>query len=262
MDEPLVTGQERKLGYVSRFATLYRLNLGAGILHATNFIVTLVLITLYNERSLLAVLTTDFRPGIQFHGSYRLIWVELPFSAVTSLFHFYLALGGEKTTRYREYVFGKGRNPYRWIEYGITASLMTWGILQVAGATNILILVMVGIICNMALQYQGYLMEVMNPPKRQKTLWGPTMAGWLIFAGQWAIILTYFGDQVSKGSTPWFVYTIVIGELVQFSLFGLVQILQFTGRMSSYRSEISYIVLSYTSKLWTIWNLTIAMLTN
>lgn len=257
MNEPLL---KKKPFFAEKVKTLKRLNLGAGLLHGVNFIVAAVLIGIYNNRSIVTTITTDFRFSLRQQSVYQLLWVELPFSAVTCLFHLYLSLASEQQTHYAEYVFIKGKNPYRWIEYGITASLMTWVILQIAGVTNVFLLIMVGIIANMVLQYQGYLMESMNPPKRDATAWGPMISGWLLFAGQWAVILSYFFDQVTSTTSPWWVYTIVIGCFAQFCLFGIVQLMQYNGQ-TTYWAEIAYITLSYTSKFYLNWNLVIAMLT-
>ena len=245
----------------SRADTLKKLNVGAGVFHGINFIVALVLIILYSNQSLSTSITTDFNATIDVLGDYKVIWVELPFSAITSVFHLGLAWLPEQTTHYNEYVLLKGYSPYRWIEYAITASLMTWVVLQVAGVTNVVVLVLAGIICNMVLQYQGYLMEVLNPNKRARINWGPTWAGWILFVGQWALIWTYFGSTVSQGA-PWYVYAIVIGMFVQYCFFGMVQLVQFTGFMDSYGAERAYIILSYTSKCFQLYVLVIAMLTS
>lgn len=247
---------------VKQTKTLSWLNKGAGFLHATNFITGLILVIIFNNQSIVSEITTDFNATSERHTTYQLLWVELPFSAITSIFHFYLGWGKEKQTRYFDYVFRLGQNPYRWIEYGITASLMTWVILQVAGATNVLLLILAGIICNMVLQYQGYLMEVLNPPSRTKTNWGPTVAGWFLFCGQWAVIFAYFFNSVTTSNAPWYVYTIIIGCFLQFCIFGIVQLLQFTKVVQTpYGVEVAYITLSYTSKFYLNWNLIIAMLT-
>ena len=184
----------------------------------------------------------------------------MPFALITGAFHFYLALAPETRTRYVSYVLRKARNPYRWIEYAITASLMTWVILQVSGVTNVLTLVMVGVVGNVVLQSFGWMMELYNPPPLKRVSWWPTLAGWLLFAGQWTVIFAYFFAAAGSGRAPWFVYAVVVGMFVQFCAFGAVQLLYFTGRITAYRSEMVYVVLSLTSKLWLNWTLLAATL--
>lgn len=241
-----------------RAERLKRLNIGAGVLHMVNFVTGLVLIILYHPQSFQGVLSVDFGVTWKRLGQYPLVWVDLPFSLITALFHLYLAFGKESTTRYRSYVFVKGYNPYRWIEYAITASLMTWVIMQVAGVTNVIALAVVGVVGNVILQFQGYLMDVFNPPNRTKTTWVPTLLGWLLFCGQWALIWAYF---FALDTRSWVVYTVVIGCFLWFCLFGLVQLLHYNGSWKDpYTVELAYMALSYTAKFYLNWNLVIHML--
>jgi len=136
----------------------------------------------------------------------------------------------------------------QWVEYSITASLMTWVILQLVDVQNVFLLILAGPVANIALQAQGYLQE-----RFEKTRI-PTYVGWLIFAGQWSMIWVYYAYVPSK---PWFIHSIVIGCFVWFVLFGLVQLLRF----SKYTQELLYISLSFTAKLYLTWNLLTAAAT-
>lgn len=146
-------------------------------------------------------------------GFYALIWVDLPFPIITSLFHLFIAFHPTVRAYYYEQVFQYDCNPLRWAEYSITASLMYWVILQLSGVTNIFILIVVGVLMNVALQWQGYLQELLLKKKN----YVPTWTGWIIFMGQWIIILAYFFAAVTSPRPPgaerppWFVYSIVIG---------------------------------------------------
>lgn len=237
-----------------RARKLARLNVGAGFLHLANFVAAVVLTAVYGHKSVRGTLTTDFTGTQTILGTYTLLWVDVPFSLITGIFHLFLAFGAESTTHYKSYVFVKGYNPYRWIEYAITASFMTWVILQVSGVTNILTLLVVGVGCNVALQAQGYFMDILNGN------WVPTWVGWVVFSFQWTLIWTYFAYQAP--GAPWIVYSVVIGMFIQYCLFGLVQILQYTRVWPDpYQIELAYIGLSYTSKFYLNWNLIIYMLT-
>lgn len=155
--------------------------------------------------------------------------------------------------------------------------------MQLSGITNIFLLVIVGIVCNVALQAQGHFMELLNAPPQEKSNknknigWTPTLSGWLIFMGQWSVIFSYFFKALASPrpptaeQVPWFVYTIVIGLFFQFALFGFVQLLRyarfaktwFGGFFSSnYGYEMSFIILSLTSKVFLVLNLLIGIATN
>ena len=253
-------------------SSLFQWNVGACVLHAVYFLVVLVLAIINSGGSLQAELTTDFRlydagavgpPEAGFFsvepvslGFYQLVWLELPFPLITALFHGLLAFYAPMRKRYTRLALLEGRNPYRWLEYSITASFMTWVIMQLAGLTNLLTLVLGAVVCNVALQYQGHFMERLNPlpaRKQGKVDWTPTVVGWIIFVGQWLLIFAYFFAAIGSGAerTPGFVYGIVFGLFGLFSLFGVVQLLHFlrVGFLASaYQVERAYIVLSFAAK--------------
>lgn len=237
-----------------RAQRLKNLNIVAGVLHLVNFIVSLVLVILYHPQSFKGNLTVDFGLILKPLGSYPLVWVDLPFSLITALFHLWIAFNSKQ---YRTYVFVRGYNPYRWQEYSITASFMTFVIMQVAGVSNIITLLVVGVVGNVLLQFQGYQMDLSNPPNRTKTTWMPTLLGWLLFCGQWALIWSYF---FSLPARSWVVYTVVIGNFITFCVFGLIQLLHYARVWKDpYTIEIAYMFMSYTAKFYLNWNLIIHM---
>jgi Heliorhodopsin len=290
--------QKTCCGGLEQWRILYRLNVAAFILHLATFIAALVVSIIFASQSFQTEVTSDFRgyavapvgpPAagpfasmLRSLGFYQLIWINLPFPLITALFHALIAF--DLRNQYNQWVFAEGRNPLRWIEYSITASLMTWTILQLSGVTNIFLLVIVGIVGNVVLQLQGYLMEVLNqrPPIKNNTTavttnWIPMLSGWLLFLGQWSVIFAYFFSALASPrpptaeQVPWFVYSIVIGLFIQFALFGLVQWFHyadfakkwFNGFFSSgYGYEVCYIVLSLTSKVFLTVNLLVGIATN
>ncbi len=241
--------------------TLWRLNVIAAIVHFSSFIAALVVSIIYASKSYQTELTTDFNTVLNSLGSYSIIWVDLPFPIITAIFHASIAFIPSIRSYYYKAIFEETGSILRWLEYSITASLMTWVILQLSGVTNILTLILTGVIANIALQWQGYLQE-----KLKGVSWVPTIVGWLIFSMQWSIILSYFFTTLNEEqNVPWFVYTIVIGLLIQFSLFGLVQLTYMLAipkfMKSAYAAEIAFLVLSLTSKLFLTWNLLIGIIT-
>lgn len=265
----------------SKAKALRRCNIAAFFLHAASFIGALTLVIIYASQSLKTELTTDFRlyDGANFVTTlrslttYQIAWVELPFPLITSIFHAIIAFSEGVRAQYSYNALVCETNWLRWLEYSITASFMTWVVMQVSGVTNILILVVVGVLGNIALQIQGYLMEVLNTPnllkqRRGRVNWAPTIAGWFIFIGQWTIIIAYFlSSVISKGSDiPLFVYFIVFGLFFQFSLFGLAQAFHYNRWpkwiATGYGIEMTFITLSFISKFFLDWVLIIGIITN
>jgi hypothetical protein len=238
---------------------LYYLNVFGFIIHLSSFIAALVVSIIFAPQSYQSELSTDFNGHYQSLGSYSLIWVDLPFPIITAFFHALIAFSPSIWNSYAKSVLETQEgNSLRWIEYSITASLMIWVIMQLAGITNVLTLIVGGVLGNIAMQWQGYLQETF----KTKT-YIPTFVGWIIFIGQWSTILTYFFS--TNGNVPWFVYSIVIGLLILFSIFGLIQLTYVTKypqfMSSAYAQEIAYLLMSLTAKLFLTWNLLIGIAT-
>lgn len=252
-------------------ATLVRMNVWAFALHFLSFTAALTAAIIFVEGSFQAILTTTFLeaevPKLTVVATYFIIWLELPFPLITALFHFVIAFFPLVRRRYLYLALVKERNPLRWVEYSITASIMTWVICQVSGITDVLTLVLVvGI--TPALMATGHLMEIMNVPSRKRVYWLPTTIGWWLFVLQWAIIITAFLAAVtsSANDVPWFVYTIVIGLFFQFSAFGFVQLVHYTQWpgwfITGYNTERAFIILSFVSKFFLDWALLTGILSN
>lgn len=282
------------------------LNTLAALVHAASFVAALIISIIYRDNSVLGEITTQFRvydfnattpvngiggaltSELKSLGTFPLIWVDLPFPFITAFFHLIIARSPIIRTAYEHWVFHEGRNPLRWLEYGITASLMTFVIAQLCGITDIFLVILVGFVFNVIVQWSGHLMEVVNipftsaekpkssglkPPQGTPSIrWGPLVLGWCAFAAQWGPMLVYFFTAVESPrpaatqEVPMFVYTIVLGLLGQFAIFGLVLTNRYLGWVgflaTSFGVEVSYILLSLTSKLWLTWNLLIGIVTN
>lgn len=222
--------------------TLIKYNKVAFWLHLFSFIGALVLSIVYRGRSYQTEISAFGKSG-----TYPIVWVDLPFPLITAIFHGIIAFATSVQADYLRNVFQLGINPLRWIEYSITASLMTWVILQLSGVTNVFLLIMTGVIANIALQAMGHLAD------RRIRL--ATPLGWLIFAGQWTVILAYFIQNAA--GAPWFVYVIVIGLFIMFSAFGMVQLCI----RNPYKQEIGFLSLSFIAKVFLTWTLLIGIIT-
>lgn len=171
-----------------------------------------------------------------------------------------------------------GINWVRWLEYSITASLMTWILAQLSGITNIYVLFLVAVTGNVSLQWNGYLHELMFPfplplpckvpfhGGRNHTVcqtacsdffrWTPMMNGFVIFVGQWSVLMCYFFRTIQTGDVPWFVWLSFVGMLVTFLLFPLVQLLATFRVITSWKTyEVAFIILSLVSKFVLDWTL-------
>ena len=257
---------------------LWWLNAVACVLHGCSFVAALTVSIVFASQSFQAEITSDFRrysvnatnsytSELRSLNTYPLIWVDLPFPIITALFHGVIAFSPVVWKYYKDSIFEESGNPLRWIEYSITASLMIWVIMQLSGVTNLLMLLVVGIFGNVALQWQGHLQE-----KLKGKSWVPTLVGWIIFLGQWIIIFAYFFTAITSprpdgvAHVPWFVYSIVIGLFFLFAVFGLIQLAYMMGwprfMRTAYAQEIAYLVMSFTAKFFLTWNLLIGIAIN
>lgn len=207
--------------------------------------------------------------------------------AVTAAFH----LSQASPLSFKDYQ--NGLNRIRWLEYCITASLMTFLIANLSGLVNFWLLLVVAIIGNIALQSTGYMFERANRPKlvryfgekvekgheehktgflwlredfvenEKEVFWGWFIAGCFIFVAQWAVITTAFVVAVSKAGSdnvPWFVWSIFFSMFFFFLSFALVMLFRALAvkvcTIDFYEVstyETAYIVLSLTSKLSLDW---------
>lgn len=174
--------------------------------------------------------TTDFEPNPVGLGKFNSTWIALAVPAITALFHFlqWYALGNDAA--YVKAVLERGINVYRWIEYAITAGLVTLNICIYSSMTSIILVIHVGILWNIVLQATGLLHEIMNkrnfqdPGLKGVRTWLPFAIGMVIFVAQWVTIFLYFGTAAAVTSVPipGFVYALIIGVFLQYSLFAVV----------------------------------------
>ena len=269
---PLTPGKNIKYDYT----WLKGANLAAAVLHAVSFTALFITTVIISRKSYQAELTVDFRvyDGVnntvnRYSGPYkttadsigfvRIVWVQLWFPLVTSLFHFYIYKNVE--TVYKE-VLTRKCNKYRWIEYAITTPLMTFTISQLSGITNIFLLLSISVIMNTLLQFCGWLIESTQGDVQLASL----LSGWCIFTFQWTVIFAYFYAATTSHQVPDFVYTVIIVLFFLFSLFGVNQ--TYYVFFTKYtlddvvRMEYKFILLSFVSKASLDWIIMIGLLQN
>lgn len=242
-------------------------NISIGVLHGLSFVAVLVLSIIYNAKVPLSNLTTDFWKfdtilnifvsDFRVIASYNALWVLLPFPLITSFFH--VMLGTFMYVYYSFNVLRKGIQMFRWIEYSITAGLMTWVIVSLSGVTNIFLQICL-LMLNINMNIFGLVSEILNATNvddeqipidirgkeekeltlkswykkiyfkefnpRDRVVWWPIWIAFLTFFVIWTVALTYFFEAIASRSdnVPWFVWTINIGLFFQYLGFGLIMV--------------------------------------
>ena len=202
-------------------------------------------------------------------GSFNVIYGVLVFFGITAYAHIYYFTDGFKSGKYTSAI-KKGWNPYRWVEYGVSATVMTVLIASQLGIRDANHLVSLSLI-NVALQLCGFIVEAGILGDNAIVVKGATGAGWVLFLGMWIPILyaflTIYQDVEEKYnqridpttgrkvSIPSFVWSIVIFQLLSFFLFGWIQFKQVReylrfGKVESFiKYERQYTGLSFSAKL-------------
>jgi hypothetical protein len=155
------------------------------------------------------------------------------------------------------------RNPARWWEYSLSASLMIVLIAMLTGVSELSALIaLFGV--NAAMILLGLLMERANRPGRP-VIWSPFVYGCVAGAVPWIAIAVQMGySQNQTGNVPGFVFAIFVSLFVLFNSFALNMLLQYrrVGPWKSYLfGERGYLVLSLVAKSLLAWQVFAATLT-
>lgn len=201
--------------------------------------------------------------------TFNVIWACLAFFAFTAAVHLFYASNRGYIANVR-----LGWNPFRWGEYAISASLMSIILGFVDGANDVNTLLALAVM-TAAMQFCGFTTESLlkGTGKVNKTaVLSSTFTGWLLFLGLWTILIYSFSVQVHdvdvkfKGinqnsgpqagqpiKVPSWVLIIIIIQLVNYALFGIVQLrhirARFKGSVDFSKYENAYIGLSFSAKL-------------
>jgi hypothetical protein len=152
----------------------------------------------------------------------------------------------------------RGRNPFRWAEYSLSATVMVLLIALVSGVTDVTALV--GIAgANIAMILFGLRMERVNDQAHGRVDWEPFAFGCIVGVMPWvAILIAVGGAQAAGSGVPGFVWGIIVSLFVLFFSFAVVQFLQYkrVGRFRDYISgEWAYLVLSLVAKSALAWQI-------
>jgi len=202
--------------------------------------------------------------------SFNVIYCVLFYFAFTALSHLYYSTNAFGTGKYLRDI-RNGWNPHRWLEYGISASIMSVLIGYSVGVNDVFLLSMFALV-TAAMQACGYVTEaslVRGLKPNLPVIQGAFVAGWILYASLWIPILFSFyflvtdvndkyqgiiDPNTNKDVTvPYWVYFVVIVEFIQYALFGLIQRWQVKAALGSTgytyaHYEMNYLKLSFVAK--------------
>jgi len=206
-------------------------------------------------------------------------FVVVGFFAITCASHFLYATDFFGRGWYSKAVLGYGWNPFRWIEYSLSAGLMIY-LISIASGTKDQISALSAALITPGLMINGFTTErslmqnalhkwSLNPEKIKKpkidaeVVFSNLLPAWFLFGVKWFIILSNYSkvvEEAKRANKPLdpSVTFMVYSQLVFFSLFGVIQTYQ-VFRWSTSRPgreeptfiayEKGYIALSAVTKL-------------
>ena len=241
-----------------RSSTLTRLrpyNLAAGCLHLGQAVAIVVLANSFSLPVRATYMTGP--PGHNVgHQTVTLFnlsfaWTIAAFFALSALAHFTVA--GPGWDSYKVQLL-KCRNPYRWLEYSLSASIMIVLIAMLVGINDIAaLLALVGV--NASMIGFGWMQErYENPGEGLGPFWIGCVAGIV----PWIAIAIYLAGPGANQHVPGFVYGIFFSLFVFFNCFAINQLLQYqrVGKWSNYLvGERAYVTLSLIAKSLLAWQI-------
>lgn len=211
-----------------------------------------------NEKYCIGTITKPISCEDNFCYGIDLGWLIISFHILSFLFQSFATF-----TDYKGPVFGyrysimidNNRNPLRFIEYSISASIMLISIALINGVTDINLIISIAVL-TASCQLCGLAVEYIDD---KKIKWLLHLIGWLQFIWAYGIIAYAFFKSIdasneSGGITPpSFVYVIVFILFILYSSFGFVQLTELIINVNPYTKEKSYVLLSLTAKLLLGW---------
>lgn len=191
-------------------------------------------------------------------------WLDVPLGPAVAVFLLLAAadhalVAAPRVHRRYEELLRRGRNPFRWTEYSLSATVMVLLIALVCGVTDVTALI--GIAgANIAMILFGLRMERVNDQSEGVVDWEPFAFGCVVGALPWVALLVAVGGAQREAppgqGVPGFVWAIVVSLFVLFFSFAVVQLLQYrrVGRFRDYvTGEQAYLVLSLVAKSALAW---------
>ncbi len=239
-------------------ASLARLrpyNLVAGCLHSAQAVAIVVLAKSFSLPVRATYMTGPPGPDVGrqdvtlFYLNFA--WAIAAFFALSALAH--LTVAGPRWDSYKTQLL-KCRNPYRWLEYSLSASIMIVLIAMLVGINDIAaLLALVGV--NASMIGFGWMQERYEPPGAGL---GPFWIGCVAGILPWIAIAVYLAGPGANQHAPGFVYGIFFSLFVFFNCFAVNQWLQYkkVGKWSDYLvGERAYVTLSLIAKSLLAWQI-------
>lgn len=240
---------------VGSFARLRSYNLAAATLHAVQAIAVLVFANTFSLPVRASYMTGPPGPGVGTRTvtlfDVRFAWAIAAFFALSAVAHLVVAWPAWDSYLVQ---LTRHRNPYRWVEYALSASMMIVLIAMLVGIDDVAALIaLVGV--NAAMIGFGWLQERYEPPGAGL---GPFWLGSLAGVIPWVAIGVYLAGPGADLHPPAFVYAIFGSLFVAFNCFAVNQWLQYrkVGPWREYLfGERVYVTLSLLAKSLLAWQI-------
>jgi hypothetical protein len=182
----------------------------------------------------------------------------MTFLALTSLAHILYASDFFGTGLYGLVVF-QGWNPFRWVEYAVSASIMILILCLLNGVRDVA--ATYPLVVSMAVVMgQGWVVEnqLIKSMPDWRTVTASTLFGWILLVTAFAVLgytmTTLIIDALKYDpKVPVWVPLLVLVEFINFALFGFQQLKHINmvrkGTVDFMKIETGYVKLSFTAKL-------------
>ena len=230
-------------------------NLAAATLHAARAVAVVSFANAFSLPVRATYMTGPPAPGVGTRPvtlfDLRFAWAIAAFFALSALAH--LVVAGPAWRSYQAQL-SKRRNPYRWLEYSLSASIMIVLIAMLVGIADVAALAALAGV-NASMIGFGWLQERYEPPGGSL---GPFWLGCLAGAVPWLAIAVYLAGPGADLHPPAFVYAIFVSLFAAFNCFAVNQWLQYrqVGRWREYLvGERVYVTLSLVAKSLLAWQI-------
>jgi hypothetical protein len=182
----------------------------------------------------------------------------MTFFAITSFAHLMYATDFWGFGFYSKVIY-EGWNPFRWVEYGITASIMFFILCLLDGIRDVAALAPI-VVSIAVVMGQGWIVEnqLIKSMPDWTTITAATVFGWILLVTAFAVlaytlITIMFDNKDFNNNVPAWVPILSAVELLNFTLFGVQQLRHIhmfqTDTVDFLKIESGYINFSFTAKV-------------
>lgn len=176
--------------------------------------------------------------------------------AFTAFFHVLYATDCFGTGAYTR-ALGSRNNYFRWIEYAISSTIMTFLLAIICGVKSVEAVILL-VVMNIGMILTGQIIEAASGINAKQIKIVATIIGWVLLAGIVLILILSFFSSLADGKrndfkVPTWVYFIIFPLILWYASFGVVSLLSAFGRRQDVvqymKYEKAYILLSLISKV-------------